>query len=90
VSLCVFSCNRHSIRKYAKENEEANATIIYGRNLTERRSKFAEVSGGTALMDGDYGNAELRPMARGVLSTFYTIMLVLLQMSSNWLIKSTR
>jgi curli production assembly/transport component CsgG len=44
-----------------KENEEANATIIYGRNLTERRSKFAiEVSGGTALMDGDYGNAELR------------------------------
>jgi curli production assembly/transport component CsgG len=31
----------------------------YGRNLTERRSKFAiEVSGGTALMDGDYGNAE--------------------------------
>jgi hypothetical protein len=24
-----------------KENEEANATIIYGRNLTERRSKFA-------------------------------------------------
>jgi hypothetical protein len=31
----------------------------YGRNLTERRSKFAiEVSGGTAL-DGDYGNAEL-------------------------------
>jgi hypothetical protein len=65
----------------------------YGRNLTERRSKFAiEVSGGTALMDGDYGNAELRPMARGVLKYFYTIilMLVLLQMSSNWLIKSTR
>jgi curli production assembly/transport component CsgG len=58
-----------------KKNEEANATIIYGRNLTERRSKFAiEVSGGTALMDGDYGNAELRPMARGVLKYFYTII----------------
>jgi hypothetical protein len=24
-----------------KENEEANATIIYGRKLEERRSKFA-------------------------------------------------
>jgi curli production assembly/transport component CsgG len=55
-----------------KENEEANATIIYGRNLTERRSKFAiEVSGGTGM---DYGNAELRPMARGVLKYFYTII----------------
>jgi curli production assembly/transport component CsgG len=29
------------LENYAKENEEANATIIYGRNLTERRSKFA-------------------------------------------------
>jgi curli production assembly/transport component CsgG len=80
------------LENYAKENEEANATIIYGRNLTERRSKFAiEVSGGTALMDGDYGNAELRPMARGVLKYLHHhLMLVLLQMSSNWLIKSTR
>jgi curli production assembly/transport component CsgG len=58
---------------YAKENEEANATIIYGRNLAERRSKFAlEVSGGIALIDGDYGNAELRPMARGALKYFFT------------------
>jgi hypothetical protein len=40
-------------------------------------------------MDGDYGNAELRPMARGVLKYFlhHHLMLVLLQMSSNWLIK---
>jgi hypothetical protein len=38
-------------------------------------------------MDGDYGNAELRPMA-GALKAFFThLMLVLLQMSSNWLIK---
>jgi hypothetical protein len=35
-----------------KENEEANATIIYGRNLTERRKFAIEVSGGTALDDG--------------------------------------
>jgi curli biogenesis system outer membrane secretion channel CsgG len=61
------------LEDYAKENEEANATIIYGRNLTERRSKFAiEVSGGTTLMDGDYDNSELRPMARGVLKYFFT------------------
>jgi curli production assembly/transport component CsgG len=39
-----------------------------------RRTKFAiEVSGyGTTLMDGDYGNAQLRPMARGALKYFFT------------------
>jgi hypothetical protein len=42
-------------------------------------------------MDGDYGNAELRPMARGVLKYFFTPSFnVSAQMSSNWLIKSTR
>jgi hypothetical protein len=31
---------------------------------TRKRSKFAIEVSGTTLMDGDYGNAELRPMAR--------------------------
>jgi curli production assembly/transport component CsgG len=57
-----------------KENEEANATIIYGRNLTERRSKFAIEVRGTALMDGDYGNAELRLWLECFKVLFYTII----------------
>ncbi|MGO4820864.1 MULTISPECIES: CsgG/HfaB family protein [unclassified Flavobacterium] len=59
------------LKKYANENEEADYTTIFGRNLKERRSKFAiEFSGGTTLMDGDYPNSEMRPMGRGALKYF--------------------
>jgi hypothetical protein len=39
-----------------------------------RKSKFYRSQRRYSLMDGDYGNAELRPMARGVLKYFYTII----------------
>jgi curli production assembly/transport component CsgG len=61
------------LKNYAKEKEEAAITEIYDRKLKERRSKFAiEIAGGAALIDGDYGNAELRPMVRGALKYFFT------------------
>jgi curli production assembly/transport component CsgG len=56
------------LKNYAKENEEADVTAIYGRKLEERRSKFAiEFSGGVTLIDGDYLDPLLRPMGRGAL-----------------------
>ncbi|WP_369752354.1 CsgG/HfaB family protein [Flavobacterium sp. WC2409] len=59
--------------KYKKENEDADATAIYGRKLTDRRSKFAiEFGSGVTLMDGDYANPLLRPMGRGALKYFLT------------------
>lgn len=61
------------LKNYKNENEEANVTAIYGRNLKQRRSKFGiEISGGTTLMDGDYSNPELRLMGRGALKYFLT------------------
>ena len=59
------------LKNYAKENEEADVTAIYGRKLEERRSKFAiEFSGGVTLIDGDYLDPLLRPMGRGALKYF--------------------
>lgn len=61
------------LKNYALENEDVEATAIYGRNLQERRSKFAiEFSGGTTLIDGDYPNPLLRPMGRGALKYFFS------------------
>ncbi|WP_339921622.1 CsgG/HfaB family protein [uncultured Flavobacterium sp.] len=59
--------------KYKNENEEADVTAIYGRKLTDRRSKFGiEFSGGLTLMDGDRVDPLLRPMVRGALKYFLT------------------
>lgn len=59
--------------KYKEENDDANATAIYGRKLIDRRSKFAmEFSGGLTLMDGDRVDPLLRPMGRGALKYFLT------------------
>jgi curli production assembly/transport component CsgG len=61
------------LKNYAKENEEADVTAIYGRKLEERRSKFAiEFSGGVTLIDGDRVDPLLRPMVRGALKYFLT------------------
>ena len=61
------------LKKYDKENEDAEVTAIYGRSLKERRSQFAlEITGGTTLMDGDYSNPEPRPMGRGAIKYFFT------------------
>ena len=43
--------------KYLKEQEEAEATVLFERKLEDRRGEFAiGISGGSALMDGDYPN----------------------------------
>jgi curli production assembly/transport component CsgG len=61
------------LSKFEKENSDASLTTIYGRKLEERRSRFAmELTGGATLMDGDYPNAALRPMARGALKYYFS------------------
>ena len=60
------------LSKFEKENSDAAITAIYDRKLEERRSRFAiEITGGAALMDGDYPNALFRPMARGALKYYF-------------------
>ncbi len=62
-----------AMNKYETENEVADRTALYGRDLEPRRSKFAiEISGGTSLIDGDYVNPVLKPMGRGALKWFIT------------------
>lgn len=62
-----------TMKKYATENEVADRTALYGRELEPRRSKFAiELAGGTSLIDGDYANPVLKPMGRGALKYFIT------------------
>ena len=62
-----------TMKKYATENEVADRTALYGRDLEPRRSKFAiELAGGTSLIDGDYANPVLKPMGRGALKYFIT------------------
>ncbi len=57
--------------KYKKENEDAGETAIYGRQLKNRRSKFAiEFATGLTLLDGDRVDPLLRPMGRGALKYF--------------------
>lgn len=54
--------------KFDNEKEVADATAIYGREKKDRRSKFSmEISGGAALIDGDYDSALMRPMGKGAL-----------------------
>lgn len=61
------------ISKFEMEKEVADATGIYGRYKTDRRSRFAmEIAGGATLIDGDYEKSQLRPMGRGALKYFLT------------------
>lgn len=61
------------IKAYNEENKTADVTGLYGRVLENRRGKYAiEVSGGAALMDGDYRDPLLRPFGRGALKFFLT------------------
>lgn len=59
------------LKAYAEETKTADVTSLYGRELENRRSKFAiEISGGATLMDGDYQDPLLRPFGRGALKYF--------------------
>jgi curli production assembly/transport component CsgG len=56
-----------------KKNEQALTNSLFGRNLQERRSKFAvEIGAGATLIDGDYSNPTLRPLGRTALKYFFT------------------
>ncbi len=47
--------------KYLIEKEEAESTVLLDRKLEDRRGKYAvSISGGTAIIDGDYSNAKER------------------------------
>jgi curli biogenesis system outer membrane secretion channel CsgG len=57
---------------YAKEKEEAELSMLYGRNLNEKRGLFGiEAAGGTTLMAGDYPNPVSKPMFRGAIKYFF-------------------
>lgn len=59
------------LEKYKQENEIADNSKIYGRDLLPKRTKFGiEFSGGATLMDGDYSNPLARPFGRGALKYF--------------------
>ncbi|MFC6097845.1 CsgG/HfaB family protein [Flavobacterium qiangtangense] len=61
------------IANYDSEKEEAASSGVYGRTLTNKRTNFAmEISGGAALIDGDYANPLARPMGRGAIKYFFT------------------
>lgn len=61
------------LQNYGEEKQTAEATALYNRELTDRRSKFAlEVGGGATLIDGDYSNSMFRPFGRGAMKFFLT------------------
>jgi len=60
------------INNYDAEKQDADVSALYGRHFTERRARYGvEIGGGTTLINGDYPNAELKPMIRGGLKYFF-------------------
>jgi curli biogenesis system outer membrane secretion channel CsgG len=58
---------------YAKEKEEADLALLYGRNKNEKRGKFGfGVDGGATYVDGDYANPTPKPMGRVGAKYFFT------------------
>lgn len=61
------------IATYSDEKEEAEVSLLHGRDKTEKRGRFGiEVAGGVTLMDGDYNSPIFRPMAKAGLKYFLT------------------
>jgi len=59
------------LEKYKKENQVADNSQIYGRDMEPKRNRFGlEISGGATLMDGDYLNPLARPFGRGAIKYF--------------------
>ena len=57
--------------EYLKEKADADATILLDRKLEDRRGRFAvSVSGGAAMMAGDYPNPKASIMANSSLKFF--------------------
>jgi curli biogenesis system outer membrane secretion channel CsgG len=58
---------------YAKEKEEADLALLYGRDRNEKRGKVGfEVDGGAAYIDGDYANPVAKPMVKAGMKYFFT------------------
>ena len=58
--------------EYLKEKADADATILLDRKLEDRRGRFAvSVSGGAAMMAGDYPNPKASIMANSSLKFFF-------------------
>ena len=61
------------IASYSDEKEEAEVTLLHGRDRTEKRGRFGiEATGGVTLMDGDYNSPTFRPMGRAGFKYFFT------------------
>lgn len=58
---------------YAKEKDEADLALLYGRDRNEKRGKVGiEATGGVTYMSGDYPNPVPKPMGRGAIKYFFT------------------
>jgi curli biogenesis system outer membrane secretion channel CsgG len=58
---------------YAKEKEEADLALLYGRDKNEKRGKLGfEVDGGATYIDGDYANPTPKPMVKAGVKYFFT------------------
>jgi curli production assembly/transport component CsgG len=61
------------IASYSNEKEEAEVTLLHGRDKTEKRGRFGfEAAAGVTLMDGDYSSPIFRPMGRVGFKYFFT------------------
>jgi curli biogenesis system outer membrane secretion channel CsgG len=61
------------LESYAKEKEEADLALLYGRNRIEKRGKFGfEASGGATYVDGDYANPTPKPFVKAGVKYFFT------------------
>lgn len=60
------------LNSYKKEKEEADLSLLYGRNTQEKREKYGvEIATGVALIDGDYPNPEPKPIIRTAFKYFF-------------------
>jgi curli biogenesis system outer membrane secretion channel CsgG len=58
---------------YAKEKEEADLALLYGRDRNEKRGKFGfEIDGGSTYIDGDYVNPTPKPFVKLGAKYFFT------------------
>lgn len=58
---------------YAKEKEEADLALLYGRDRNEKRGKVGfDLAGGAAYIDGDYANPTPKPMVKAGMRYFFT------------------
>ncbi len=61
------------VKEYDKEREEADLALLYGRNLSEKRGRFAfDLAGGATLMQGDYSNPVTKPFGKAGMRFFFT------------------